>query len=147
MKKYIHYGATRYDPGKFRPIQNVWFFTKPYGGLWGSPVDAEYGWKEWNEEEHFRECREDNSFTFTLAPTARVLRISKRKDLAGLPRNESDMKESPYLPVCLDFEQLMRNGWDAVELENSRRLYWALYGWDCDSILVMNPDVVVPEGG
>ena len=51
---------------------------------------------------------------------------------------------------CLDFE-LLTYEYDAIELhlseDNSRGdfmecLYWVLYGWDCDSILIMNPDVV-----
>ena len=43
-----------------------------------------------------------------------------------------------------DFEKMLADGWDAIEfrLSEDSELYWALYGWDCDSILVMNPDVV-----
>ena len=46
--------------------------------------------------------------------------------------------------VYLDFEEMLRNGIDAVyvEISSDNRLYWALYGWDCDSIVVMNPAVV-----
>lgn len=34
--------------------------------------------------------------------------------------------------------------YDAVEINISSdgKLYWDLCGWDCDSILVMNPDVI-----
>ncbi|MFR3519297.1 MAG: hypothetical protein ACLTT4_12785 [Coprobacillus cateniformis] len=44
----------------------------------------------------------------------------------------------------LDFEELKRQ-YDAIEvnISNDYGLYWKLYGWDCDSILVMNSDVVV----
>ena len=27
-------------------------------------------------------------------------------------------------------------------LSNDQRLYWALYGWDCESILVFNPKAI-----
>lgn len=32
----------------------------------------------------------------------------------------------------------------ALELHFSEcgELYWALYGWDCDCILIMNPDIM-----
>lgn len=150
MKRYIHYGHDRFIPEHFTPIRNRQYFSKPFGGLWASPVDAEYGWKDWCEAENFRECREDNSFTFTLAPVARVLYVAGRSDLKGLPRT-GDMEsilggmydvDNPYSLVSLDFERLRNDGWDAVEVTDINRLYWALYGWDCDSILVMNPDII-----
>ena len=44
----------------------------------------------------------------------------------------------------LDFEKLSKS-YDVIEVNISadRDLYWELYGWDCDSILVMNPSVIV----
>ena len=38
--RYIHYGCTSFDKLKFQEIK---------GGLWASPIDAEYGWKDWCE--------------------------------------------------------------------------------------------------
>ena len=38
---YIHYGSKQFDISKFEPIRNWW--NKPHGGLWASPVNAEYG--------------------------------------------------------------------------------------------------------
>lgn len=57
--------------------------------------------------------------------------------------NFSKYEGSCYCPtVCFDFEKMLADGIDAVEIEIDE-LYYALYGWDCDSILIMNPDIVV----
>lgn len=47
---------------------------------------------------------------------------------------------------ALDFETLESSGVDAVEVNLSadRNLYYELYGWDCDSILIINPEIIVP---
>ena len=137
-KKYIHYGNTEFYPELFGPIYNREMMTKPYGGFWASPVDTDFGWKEWCEREHFRECLEEESFVFELREGARVLHLREPKDLTTLPIVE------PAITTwwCLDFEQLVKDGWDAVEVEIGR-LYWQLYGWDCDSIVIMNPEVIV----
>ena len=142
--KYIHYGHTEFDPELFMRPHNERMFTKPYGGLWGSRIDAKCSWKHWCECEHFRDCCEDNSFTFTLTEDANVLHICSVVDLQDLPKVDS--KSFDYTDwCCLDFERLLAYGVDAVELHLSEdyRLYWSMYGWDCDSILIMNPEVVV----
>lgn len=144
--EYIHYGNTKYDPDLFCPIRNS--FVKPTGGMWTSAVGAGYGWKDWNESSQFRECDEANSFRFTLREDANVLHIYNVDDLAELPRNEEYKGfSSSYL---LDFEKLLEQGVDAIELHLSEEkehecmegLYWKLYGWDCDSILIMNKDII-----
>ena len=45
----------------------------------------------------------------------------------------------------LDFEKLAEQ-YDAIKVSISSdyRLYRALTGWDCDSILIMTPDIVNP---
>ena len=138
-KVYIHYGHDNFDKSIFEPIQNMdppW--VKPKGGLWASPIDAEFGWKDWCEAERFRECLVSCRFRFTL-PDANVLYISSAKDLLSLP-----IANMHFDTVFLDFEELVALGYDAIELNLStdRELYWKLYGWDCDNILVMNPDKV-----
>ena len=142
-KKYIHYGHKHFDRTLFIPIRNCPSFTKPHGGLWASPVDAEFGWKEWCKQEDFRECNLNNSFTFTLSENARVLTILSVAGAKCLPqvRNEFAL---PWW-VIPDFEKLVEQGYDAIELKlsNDWGLYQALYGWDCDSIVVLNPDVIM----
>lgn len=142
-KKYIHYGHKHFDREMFQNIRNIPIFTKPDGGLWASAVDAEYGWKRWCEENNFRECNMENSFTFTLSQNARVITILSVAGAKALPKQETELSAVEW--VFVDFEKLAEQGWDAIEVKisNDMRLYWALYGWDCDSILIMNPDVVV----
>lgn len=53
--------------------------------------------------------------------------------------------------VMLDFEELAKE-YDGIEVLMSEEdnldlaigegLYWELYGWDCDSLLVFNKDIV-----
>lgn len=149
-RRYIHYGHSGFIPDLFRKIKNHYGFVKPSGGLWASSVDAPYGWKQWCEQEDFLVHRLKDSFTFKLSENSKILHIRSVQDLKLLPRQEDLLFEPPF--VCLDFEKLLADGWDAVELHLSEErrdeldwydgLYWKLYGWDCDSILIMNPDVV-----
>lgn len=141
--EYVHYGNTKYDSSKFKAIKNREFpFVKPYGGLWASARNAKYGWKDWCEAEEFRDCDESNSFQFNIAETANVLNIHTIQDLSKTPHVSSEHERLVYI----DFEKLVQDGVDAVELHLSddSKLYWALYGWDCDSILIMNPEIVEP---
>jgi len=50
----LHYGFEQLDVSKIEPIRNIPMWHKPAGGLWASPVDAEFGWKDWCEQEEFK---------------------------------------------------------------------------------------------
>ena len=142
-REYIHYGHDHFDVEIFDTVSNhggLW--VKPGGGLWASPVDAEFGWKDWNHGSKFVRCDDNNSFTFRLSDEARVLVIDSDEILDGLPQRKEEYKRNMW--CLLDFEKISED-YDAIELVLSAdsRLYWSLYGWDCDCILVMNPNVVV----
>lgn len=139
--KYIHYGHDRFIPEYFAQPSNYAGFTKPRGGLWASPVDSDFGWAEWCEFENFHPELLKKSFTFEMTDGANVLLIEDRAHLRGLPRLDSDYDFDWCL---LDFEELIRRGVDAVEVHiRDYMLHHLLYGWDCDSIVVLNPDVIV----
>lgn len=140
---YIHYGHD-----KFRvpdPIKNIRFFTKPEGGLWASRKYYEFGWKDWCGNEEFHLDTFDKSFEFTLKDNANVLVLNNRDQLDDLPQignPELAYNKENWTSTCyLDFEKLSQD-YDAIELMNEQVFHWALYGWDCNSILIMNPDIV-----
>lgn len=137
MRDYIHYGSDQFDLNRFNPVKNIEGWNKPDGGLWASPVGARRGWKEWCKDEEFCVWRLKQSFTFGLRDGTRVLHIRSFEELGRLPV----FRNSAILPI--DFEKL-KEEWDVIELHLSEdvRLYSGLYGWDCDCILVMNPEVV-----
>lgn len=148
MDKYIHYGHTVFDINLFCPIKNRTMFSKPFGGFWASKVNALYGWKDWCENENFCECSEKQSVIFTLSDSAKILTINSIKDLEELPKAKQPVEVAGSLfENYIDFEKLIELGYDAVEVNISSddRLYMALYGWDCDSILIMNPKIIIEE--
>lgn len=139
---YIHYGNKEFNKNKFNPIKNEEYWIKPKGGLWASPIDALFGWKDWCKAEDFRKCEKENSFSFSL-PSANIYMIDSVDALHSLPiiKNYDNV---PIRLTVIDFEKCIELGYDAIELSISsdRKLYWELYGWDCDSILVMNPEKI-----
>lgn len=46
-------------------------------------------------------------------------------------------------PCYLDYERLVGDGVDAIELRHSIRFRDCLDGWDCDCVFVMNPEAVM----
>ena len=140
---YIHYGHNNFDMTKFDKIANIPAFTKPFGGLWGSRVNAEYGWKTYCEDLGWNDKLE-KYFIFSLKDEAKVLIIDNCRLLFNLPKQEG--KRLIGLYTVLNFEELAKE-YDAVEvlISEDGLLYTELNGWDCDSILVFNPDVIIEE--
>lgn len=139
MTKYIHYGSKVFDKNKFEKVSN--YFIKPRGGFWASRIDSEYGWKEWNDDNKFTTCQKENSFEFSLSPGANVVELFTLEDLQNLPIRQKDFFVGEF--YIIDFEECVKRGIDAIELRDIEKgLYYPLYGWDCESILILNPDIV-----
>ena len=150
MALYIHYGSANFNPSCFTQITNRdQLRVKPNGGLWASRVDAKHGWRNWCEGEEFRLENLNTCFRFLITPAAKVAHLYTSKDLDRLPHRNDCSNQWEFYP---DFEQMVSDGWDAIELHLSSTdknwdddgLYWRLYGWDCDSILIMNPKIISP---
>lgn len=137
--RYIHYGDYVYRTPN--PITNKAHWVKPHGGLWASRKDGDFTWKDWCEREEFRTDTFHEFFEFTLKDGARVLTLSKIEQLNDLPKFKGYDPENQYSTCCLDFESLAKE-YDAIELTDIHAFYFALYGWDCNCILIMNPDIV-----
>ena len=135
---FIHYGHTKFDDNLWEEIINM-KFCKPYGGLWASDINAKFGWKNWNEISQFRKCDEKKSFKFKLKSNTRLLSINTMEELERVPLDPTVPVEVKTIFYALDFENIKEN-YDAIEvnISNDKSLYWALYGWDCDTLLVLN---------
>lgn len=144
---FIHYGHSHFDRSMFEPIRNdeISLLNKPHGGLWASPTNGRNTWKQWCEAEQYRECSDDCCFHFKLLASARIARIETIKDYEKLPKRPFDnilFFEPRFL--TLDFEEI-RKHYDAILYIRNKELDCPgpMTTWDCDSLLVLNPDVVV----
>jgi len=130
----VTYGlGEAYDPEKFAPIKNR-LHTKPFGGLWASPVDSAYGWREWCEAENWG----DLSTRFETEYTGRTLVIDSAEDLAKVIWQDVKSWRG-----CPDYEAMQARGVDAIYLtergeHETRFTEPGLYGYDCECVIVMN---------
>lgn len=150
---YVHFGSEHFNKERFVSVENRIAFTKPYGGLWGSPINTECNWENWCKSNDFELKRLEKCFYFKLKSKAKRLYINNVDQLKELPKVKQPEIFSINLWDTLDFEKLSEE-YDALEItltyEDKTKiedlwsggLYQRLYGWDVDSILVMNPDIV-----
>jgi len=147
-KKYIHYGDTEFKPDHFNPIINRVCFNKPIGGFWASPYDSNRNWYEWCMDNDFRTDRLEKYFTFTVKDDTQILTIKNHNDLVRLKNYGLCLDYSSRYPFTKnefypDFKKLLDLGYDAMEVYMTDTIYMDLYGWDCDSLLVLNPNCVI----
>lgn len=103
-------------------------------------------------------------FRFQLKPDANVLILRDPSDLIPLPKikpwqpkdytgilslpkgQTPSMQQLEELykpnPCFLDYEKMAAEGVDAIELQNSYQFRDGLDTWDCDCIIIFNPDVI-----
>jgi hypothetical protein len=153
-KKYIHYGHSAFDSSKWKDVldSDGGFLNKPHGGLWASSKTAKFGWYDWCQRENFSTKNLTKYFEFTLSSNARILELTPG-NVWELPTSKdylktygmSERRMGVHGVYWIDFEALARD-YDVIDYNVSKypELYWLLYGWDCDCILVLNKDVIVP---
>lgn len=137
----IHYGSGIFDKDKIKPVTNDGW-VKPKGGLWTSPINSQWGWRDWCACEQFRECKEEVSFTLRFKSGAKILIIDSYEDLIDLPLTSPEWSDRHKYP---DFEAISKIA-DAIWLtekgqERTRLTYpISLYGWDCETVLILNKE-------
>jgi hypothetical protein len=151
MKLYRHYGCKTFSEGLFTSVRNEPLFCKPIGGLWGSPVreDGNTGWAEWCRGENFHVNLLRSHFDFCLSAGARLATIDTLSDLQTFMECHGQRRDVRFPLSCLvlDFEKMSAD-YDAIELTDNGQCATrfskpSLYGWDCESVLVLVPTVVV----
>lgn len=137
----VHYGSWKFDLNKFEKIKNT-TWCKPDGGLWTSPMNVQYDWKEF--------CVSEN-FNREMLHSRMVLKLCSKKILVidGLKDMQKHFKWDEYLRLGTfkyyrpDFEELAKK-YDAIHLtwkgqcETRRSQPHNLYGWDVETVLVLN---------
>lgn len=139
----VHYGAKKYNPEKFEPIVCNGFEKPEKGGLWTSPIDSVFGWKDWNKMTNFVKCEDENSFTLCLKENVKIFEINSFEDLSNAP-----LIKSIIGMYNLNYEEIEKN-YDAIWLTSkgqiqTRTTYpiW-LNSWDCETVFILNPDCFI----
>jgi hypothetical protein len=136
----VCYGCgNEFDLSKFESVKNR-NHVKPSGGLWTSPIDSEWGWKDWCKSNEWG----DLSSSFRLRFTGRVYVIDSMDAAKQLPWRKPSWSSHVAWP---DYESIV--GIDAIYMtlegeEATRYDEPSLYGWDCETVWIMNPICVSP---
>lgn len=153
-KGYVHYGDSTFKGDKFKSIKNNDFNNKPDGGLWASSCKAKNSWNAWCVDSNFRMEHLDKCFHFKIADTARILRIESLEDCKELTLQPVGYMHEEYRDTnyeVIDYRACIEKGIDAIEYKydiasrskDFEEIDTIMCGWDCDSILILNPDIVM----
>ncbi len=155
MKKYITYGFKMTDTSKIKTdLSTNVFNNKPSQALWGSDINARYGWKEWVKREwnwfqnrHDHSTVEDylkDSFSWTMEAGTKVFPLKTEADIEKM--QNAGYLEADGIFGNIDYQKMKEDGWDAFELCNTHLIgdyRINLNFWDCESIAVLNPEKVI----
>lgn len=139
MIGFIHYGNERFDISKFQKVSNREFVNKPNGGFWASPINTENSWKNLCIKERCFTDSLKKHFIFNIKPGAKILNIKTKEDLNNL--SFIYKRENCFGETLLNFDTIAEC-YDALYVE-IEELYWEMYSWDCDTLLVFNPDIII----
>ncbi len=152
---YRHYNNPTYKFGVSLPYFSAEEFTsvtnrltpwnKPEsGGLWLSKIGTMYGWYDWCKDNMPKWINNATYFDVKLCENANIIYFKCEEDLWRLAKSHPDWFLESLVPwYTFDFERMVHDGVDAIDVDIMNGLYDPLYGWDCNSVLVMNKDVVV----
>ena len=143
------------------------YINKPDCAFWGSPINVEYGWKEWCEIESFGNYDWTNPIIWKLKTGTKILEIDWEDILAQnciLEKYTFNPYEkytnNPYANLgfekerAINFSKLVEDEIYAVHLIDGsighhfipKNPYEGMFNsWDCDSIVVLDKDKIIFE--
>lgn len=131
------------------PIKNRKDYgRKPTGGLWTSPVKATEGWR-WFCELEMPDRITHMFVKFNINKHARILKIDSLQDLM----DTIDLYKiscNDLFGDYIDYEKLSKD-YDAMWLTaegqwRTRLTSPNLYGWDVETVFIMNPKILKNRG-
>ena len=153
---YRHYGDGIFLKEKQEQVLGTRMMKPLGGGIWASPVDSDVTWDVWCSNEHFHEDSLAHHFEFRLRPEARIFVINNDDDFfefikkyPGRPTDTFEKKlyssfDEPREVECFPDYIKATKDYDGLEVNISKdpRLYHLMYGWDVDSIVIWNYDII-----
>ena len=138
------------------------YVNKPDCAFWGSPNNAQYGWKEWCKDNDFGEYEWNKLIVWKLKSGTKILEINWEDVIS----QDSILEKYTYCPYknlglnfmlrerALDFFKLLEDGISAVHLTDGSighrfladNPYEMMFNsWDCDSIVVLDKTKILFE--
>jgi hypothetical protein len=114
-------------------------FIKPHGGLWCSPLDSAYGWIDWCRGESYGDIDHEQRVILDVDMSNFVV-IDSIEDM----ETKLIWRQVHGLFGAIDFEAMVQQGIDGIHLTEKGQIdtQWShprsLYGWDCETILILN---------
>lgn len=156
---YEHLGESSVDSDR-EYIQSEIGSFKPQG-WWASPKDSKYNWRNWCKANDFRFESLEHHVEFTLKDSSKILRVDSVESLGKiLKQYRGHLVPDRMLPVYnffakkyvevdfnfnhyIDFLKISKE-YDGFEvlISSDPRLYYVMYGYDVDSLVLWNLDVV-----
>lgn len=160
--EYVHYGchAEDFDVNAFHKVKNIPFSTKPSGGFWASPTHAGgrrilFDWEIFCRTAEYQPKKGlGRKFYFCVDVKSCIFKIASLEDYHLLPKIVMTGDAAEKGKEFIDFEECVRQGIDAIEYaysaahqdkEAGEQMDIKMMGWDCDSILIMNPTIILRE--
>ena len=141
----ITYGLGKIEKEKIEPIKNE-VFIKPLGGLWTCPVNSTRSWKDWCIGNQIFLDKLKTSCEFEVKED-NLYRINSGQDFLDLYQRFPNLTwpQDKYIKL-LDFEAISKvySGiWLTPQgLEDNSLFTTGFFGWDCETILILNNDIL-----
>lgn len=127
-----------FDINKFKDIQNNGGWNKPIGGLWSCKlINNITPWLDFITENPELMRDTNTYFDFNIKDNARILKLYDTEDYDNMMAKYS---YEDFFNKNIDFEAIAKD-FDMIDFK-VRNLYFELMGWDLDSVLILNKNVI-----
>ena len=147
-REFIHYGSDKFDKDHIYKIKDYPIsVNKPPFGLWATPVDVKFGWKDWCESEDYNTDRLNKSFRFKIKEGSKIAYVGDIKDMTKYPATYLDPIIDKYM-LRMDWNydwDIICKEYDAFFLDlDLYSIHYLFNAYDVKSIVVFNNDIVIP---